>query len=188
MNPSRLLAVTFLAAAGLAGTGALASHERFHKESPSSKGGFFAATDPVYVKECGSCHFAYSPGLLPVRSWELHMNRLEKHFGEVVTLQPATHDVIKRYLLDNAADRSPFEGSEYFMLKVKADATPYRFMDVPLYREMHRIILEVISVKTKVKVRTLTNCNACHQFAVEGSFANSELVIPGLTPPVRAAR
>ena len=43
------------------------------------------------------------------------------------------------------------------MAKVDAGATPYRLMDVPLYREMHRIIREVISIKSKVKVRTLTN-------------------------------
>ena len=188
MKPLHFCSALLLVATGFAGSSALASHERFHKESKDSKGGFFAATDPTYVKECGSCHFAYSPGLLPARSWELHMERLEKHFGEVVTLQPATRDTVRRYLVENAADRSPYEGSEYFMSKVKADATPYRFMDVPLYREMHRIILEVISIKTKVKVRTLTNCNACHQFAADGSFANSEMFIPGLTPPVRSAR
>ena len=188
MTPFRLLATTLLLAGGLASTAALGAHERFHKDSPDSKGGFLAATDPTYLKECGSCHFAYSPGLLPVRSWELHMERLEKHFGETVVLPAATREVIRRYLVDNAADRSPYEGSEYFMAKIDAGATPYRLMDVPLYREMHRIIREVISIKSKVKVRTLTNCNGCHQFAAEGSFATSELFIPGLTPPVRAAR
>ena len=188
MKPTSLFAASLLVATAFAGTSAVASHERFHKATKDSKDGFFAATDPTYVKECGSCHFAYSPGLLPARSWNLHMDRLEKHFGEVVTLQPATRDTIKRYLVENAADVSPYEGSQYFMAKIKADATPYRFMEVPLYREMHRIIQEVISIKTKVKVRTLTNCNACHQFATEGSFATSEMYVPGLTPPVRTAR
>jgi hypothetical protein len=35
-------------------------------------------------------------------------------------------------------------------------------------------------------VRRLTNCNACHQMADEGSFGNDELLIPGLTPSTRA--
>jgi hypothetical protein len=47
---------------------------------------------------------------------------------------------------------------------------------------MHRIVLEVIDLKPKIKVRTLTNCNACHQRAAEGSFWIDELVVPGLTP------
>jgi hypothetical protein len=165
-----------------------ASHERFHKDPANPKSGLMAATDPTYVKECGSCHFPYSPGLLPARSWELHMERLEKHFGESVVLPAATRDVVRQYLVENAADRSPFEGSRYLMARISPTATPYRFLEVPLYREMHNIILEVISIKTKVKVRTLTNCNACHQFAADGSFGTSELVVPGLTPRVRTAR
>ena len=185
-----LLRQCFLAAcviAGLASLEASASHERFHKDrsTPNSTEGFFAPTDPTYVKECGGCHFAYSPGLLPARSWELHMQRLEKHFGEVVSLPPATKDAIRAYLVQHAADNSPFEGSRAYMARLDPGATPYRFQDVPLHREMHRIIQEVISMKTKVKVRTLTNCNACHQWAPEGSFGNSELFIPGLTPMPR---
>jgi hypothetical protein len=41
----------------------------------------------------------------------------------------------------------------------------------------------VFPAETKVKVRTLTNCNACHQEADEGSFGLTELYIPGLTGP-----
>ena len=88
-----------------------AADDRFFKEKPGSMNGFLAATDPVYVKECGACHFAYSPGLLPQRSWELHMQRLDKHFGESIRLDPKTHDAVRRYLTENAADRSPYEGS-----------------------------------------------------------------------------
>ena len=148
----------------------------------------FRNTNATYEKECGSCHFAYSPGLLPARSWELHMERLEKHFGESVVLPAATRETVRKYLVDNAADRSPFEGSKLVMARVDPTTTPYRFQELALFREMHRIVLEVINRKSKVKVRTLTNCNACHQFAAEGSFATGELVVPGLTPPVRAAR
>ena len=48
---------------------------------------------------------------------------------------------------------------------------------------MHTVMHEVISTKSKVKVRTMTNCNACHRKADEGSFGNDELYIPGLTGP-----
>jgi len=139
----------------------------------------------MYAKECGACHFAYSPGLLPVRSWELHLNRMEKHFGESVVLPEPARDAIRRYLTENAADRSDYAGSQIFLERLDAKVTPYRLMDVPTYRQAHRIILEVISIKNKVKVRTLTNCNACHQYAPEGSFGNRELFVPGLTPLAR---
>jgi hypothetical protein len=110
---------------------------------------------------------------------------MEKHFGESVVLPEPAREAVRRYLTENAADRSDYAGSQLFMERLDPKATPYRLMDVPLYREMHRIMIEVISIKTKVKVRTLTNCNACHQYAPEGSFGNRELFIPGLTPQRR---
>ena len=170
-----------LAAIAMACVTAHAASERFWKEKPGSMGGFMAAKDPTYVKECGSCHFPYSPGLLPVRSWELHLSRLDKHFGETLSLQPATMSTIRKYLLDNAADKSPYEGSIAFMEKTKETSTPYRLLDLRTMREMHRIILEVIDRRAKIKVRTLTNCQGCHTYADEGSFGYNELLIPGLS-------
>lgn len=175
----RAAAAAFAACAALS---AGAANDRFFKESPDSINGFMPARDPLYVKECGACHTAYLPGLLPARSWELQMSRLDKHFGENVNLNPASLAAIRKYLVDHGADRSKFEGSLTLMERVDPGRTPYRFMDVPLFLEMHRIVLEVIDRRTKIKVRTLTNCTGCHQMAEEGSFGNSELLIPGLTP------
>ena len=160
---------------------ALAANDRFYKESPNSVNGFMPARDPLYVKECGSCHFPYSPGLMPARSWELHIKRLDKHFGENVELPPAKREAIRKYLVDNAADRSSFEGSLTFMERIDPKHTPYRLQQIPLFREMHRVVLEVIDRKPKIKVRTLTNCNGCHQGADDGSFGYQELVVPGLS-------
>jgi hypothetical protein len=160
---------------------AWAADDAFHKPEPGSKNGFLAAHDPVYVKECAACHFPYSPGLLPARSWVRHMDRMDKHFGEAVQLDDATRRAVQTYLTANAADVSPYEGSKIFMERIAATSTPYRFRDVFLFRTMHRIVLEVIDTKPKVKVRKLTNCNDCHQYAAEGSFGISELFIPGLT-------
>ena len=164
-----------------AGLAAHAANDRFFKERPDSRNGFLAATDPTYVKECGSCHFPYSPGLLPTRSWELHLARMEKHFGEQVSMSPQTAQAIRKYLLDNAADKSPFEGSQVVMERIDPKRTPYRFWDVPIFREMHRVMAEVIDRKPRIKVRTLTNCNGCHQGADGGSFGYEELLVPGLT-------
>ena len=35
----------------------------------------------LYIKECGSCHFPYQPGLLPANAWNKMMANLDKHFG-----------------------------------------------------------------------------------------------------------
>jgi hypothetical protein len=169
------------AIAGLACLAVQAANDRFFKESPESRNGFFAARDPLYVKECGSCHFPYPPGLLPARSWELHLARLEKHFGESVSLPAQSQAALRNYLVENAADKSPFEGSRTIMERIDPAKTPYRFWDVPLFREMHRIIASVIDRKPRIKVRNLTNCNGCHLGAESGSFGYEELVVPGLT-------
>ncbi|HET7730524.1 MAG TPA: hypothetical protein VFK48_10865 [Usitatibacter sp.] len=169
------------ALAACAALGAPAADEIFQKDGPSSMNGFLAANHPLYVKECGGCHFPYSPGLLPERSWKLQFSRLEKHFGETIQLPPETHAALLAYVTENAADRSPYGGSITFMQRIDPKRTPYRLNDVPLFREMHRVMKEVIDRKQKVKVRTLTNCNACHQAADSGSFGYDELYVPGLS-------
>jgi hypothetical protein len=173
------------AALVLAAWPALAADDRFFKEQPGSMNGFFAARDPLYVKECGSCHFAYSPGLLPARSWELYVQRFDSHFGEKLGLDAPTRDKLRAYLVENAADRSPYEGSKVFMERIEKDRTPYRLSDVRLYREMHFIISRMVRTDARVKVKTLGDCGACHQMAAEGSFGNSELAIPGISPTTR---
>jgi len=164
---------------------ASAADDRFHKKTPDSMMGFLAVKDALYLRECGTCHFAYSPGLLPARSWKLHLDRMKtgKHFGESVQLAPDARARIEEYLTRNAADVSPYEGSKTLMERISQAQTPYRLSSVPLFKEMHTVIWEVINVKNKVKVRTLANCNACHKRADDGSFGNDELYIPGLTGP-----
>ena len=39
-------------------------------------------SDALYAQECGSCHMAYPPGLLPGRSWQRLMGNLADHFGD----------------------------------------------------------------------------------------------------------
>ena len=39
------------------------------------------AVPPAYTQECGSCHLAYPPGLLPALSWQRLMGGLDRHFG-----------------------------------------------------------------------------------------------------------
>lgn len=182
-RPIALVALVVLALAALP---AAAANDRFWRETPDSPNGFMPARDPLYVKECGACHTPYLPGLLPARSWELHMKRLEKHFGEIVVLKPADAEAIRRYLVENAAENSKLEGSLTVVERLDPARTPYRFMDMPLFVESHRIILEVIDRRGKVKVRKLTNCTDCHQRADQGSFGNAELYIPGLTKNRRA--
>jgi hypothetical protein len=167
--------------ASITAVSAFAADDRFWKDAPAKMTGLVEVDNPAYAKECSACHFAYSPGMLPKRSWKLLMERLDKHFGETLKLAPATRDTIAGYLDENAADVSPYQGSKALMARVPAERTPQRFMEIPLFHTRHTAVLEVISVKPRVKVRNLTNCNACHQGAQQGDFSERLLIVPGLT-------
>ena len=52
-----------------------------------------AIANPVYKEECGSCHMAYPPGLLPARSWTKVMSGLDNHFGDNAELDAASISV-----------------------------------------------------------------------------------------------
>lgn len=56
-------------------------------------------------KECGECHMAFQPGLLPAASWKRIMDGLNDHFGEKATLAPDVAADIRAYLTRNAAVR-----------------------------------------------------------------------------------
>ena len=60
-------------------------------------------THPAYRNECGSCHVAFPPGLLPASSWRAVMGGLERHFGSDASLDAQTAADITRYLSTNAA-------------------------------------------------------------------------------------
>ncbi|MEQ1807816.1 MAG: cytochrome C, partial [Burkholderiaceae bacterium] len=60
-----------LAAGVFALAGACAGAARADDSSASR-----VAPLPRYTEECGSCHSAYPPGLLPVASWQLLMDNL----------------------------------------------------------------------------------------------------------------
>jgi hypothetical protein len=46
----------------------------------------------LYLEECGACHFAYQPGLLPSRSWKKMLSQQEakNHFEEDITFDDKT--------------------------------------------------------------------------------------------------
>lgn len=162
-----------------------AADDRFDRTRHDGRGGFAPVTDDAYRKECGACHFAYLPGLLPARSWDRVMSRLDSHFGENVELGSDLADRLRDYLRTNAADRVPEMGPAVLLERLDAAKTPERITQVPLMFRNHIVVREVFKVNSKVQTRTITNCDACHQKAGEGSFALRDLLVPGLSEVVR---
>jgi mono/diheme cytochrome c family protein len=139
--------------------------------------GVAPATDALYLKECGSCHFAYQAGLLPSRSWERVMDELDKHFGTDATLDSADKQNILNYLQKNSADKSAkYKRSRKMDESIATTETPIAITKTRYFIQKHREIgSELIQQK---EVKSLSNCMACHTKADKGSYSEREINIP----------
>ena len=132
----------------------------------------------AYKTECGSCHMAYSPGLLPSQSWYKVMANLAQHFGENAELEPALVQQLTDYLTAQAADKSDYRRSQKIMSSLKGEQVVERITDTPYFiREHHEIPPRLF--KDNPAVASLSQCNACHAKAEQGSFNEDEVRIPG---------
>lgn len=116
-------------------------------------------TNTLYLKECGSCHFAYQPQFLPQRSWSKMLSSLEEHFDSDASLGKNDIASLKAYLLNN---------SKKHMKYIRKDLTPMRISKTPYFLEEHRQIPQNYIEQEKVK--SLSNCLACHTQANQGNY------------------
>ncbi len=130
---------------------------------------FFApVTDPVVKEECGSCHLAFAPSMLPARSWQRMMGQLDNHFGDNASVDPATAEKILNYLVANSGDVGGQRYSRKLLKGVAAEATPLRITELPKWVSEHR---KVSDREWRQKdVRTKANCVACHAAAEQGYY------------------
>jgi len=179
-----------LAGAILATGGLLAGHH----ESGDSRGngrGLPAVANKQWQAECGACHLAYHPGLLPARSWQAVMAGLERHFGENAALDGPTRDAITGFLAANAADRNDSRRSAKIAVSIAPGATPVRITETRYFLAKHDEI--GAGVWKRPAVGGAANCAACHRTAEQGDFSERNVAIPRQTvsaasPPMKATK
>ena len=130
---------------------------------------FFAPVDdPVVKEECGSCHMAFAPSMLPANSWQRMMGQLDDHFGDDASVDAETARRITDYLVANAADTGGQRFSGKLLRGVSADNAPLRITELPKWVREHR---KVKAREWQHKdVRTKANCVACHLDAERGYY------------------
>ena len=128
-----------------------------------------------YKTECGACHFAYQPGLLPSGSWKKIMNNLPDHFGETVDLAPDSRKEIEEYLATNGAENCPAKRSRKIMKSLRG-MTPLRITDIPYIQEKHDDISS--QVFKREAIGSFSNCSACHTTAAKGIYDDDDVTIP----------
>jgi cytochrome b len=118
-----------------------------------------------WTKECGGCHLAYSPALLPQRSWERMMREQDRHFGEDLSLSPAA----SKALLEEAAS---VRASTWAQWKLAASApageSPQRISELRFWRHAHRDLAENAFRAPVSSGRH--DCESCHLDAGSGIF------------------
>lgn len=126
------------------------------------------ATPPnaPWKAECGSCHIAYPPPLLPADGWKRLMSQLDKHFGTDASLDPAAAAEIGAYL-------ERYSGSGR---RTQATLGNLRITETAWFMHEHD---EVPSAAWKYPaVKSAANCAACHTTAEQGDFRKRNIRIP----------
>ena len=133
------------------------------------------ASNTIYTDQCGACHFAYQPGLLPSESWRRILGDSENHFGETLDLDADAKEELNTYLTSNAANTSSSKLSQKIMRCLEGQ-TPLRITDIPYIRKEHHEIGQ--SVVNRPSVGSLSNCIACHSSADRGIYDDDRVSIP----------
>lgn len=153
-------------------------YRRGMEKYPQRSAGVASASATVYREECGSCHMAYSPRLLPAGSWMKIMSGLDNHFGDNAELDAETEKSITGLLLMYSADRADYRRASRYNRSVQYDDAPVRITQMPYFRRAHHEIPDRM-VTGNPEVKSFSRCNACHLRAEQGSFNEHDVRIPG---------
>lgn len=131
----------------------------------------------AYVNECGSCHTAFAPGLLPARSWRKMLGELGNHFGEDASLDEPHRLAIQKDLENLASDTAVANmRMSRINSAIPAGSSPQRISVTGYFKFMHDEVPGYIW-KRKL-IGTPANCIACHTRANEGRYGEREVRIP----------
>ncbi|UHD18500.1 diheme cytochrome c [Thiocapsa bogorovii] len=138
----------------------------------------------IYNAECGSCHMAYQPGLLPPRAWAeiVTPTALANHYGDDASLTEDLRTEISAFLGASSADlalqgdplRLDASGSNTGRALPRISATAN-------FKNEHDEIPSRL-VAGNPEVGSFSKCNACHRGATEGNYNERQIDIPGHGP------
>lgn len=121
---------------------------------------------PRYQQECGACHVAYPPRLLPADAWRRLTNGLPHHFGTDASLDAVARDEITAWLVAHAgADR-----------RTREPPPDDRITRSAWFIREHGELPP--NVWKRASVGSPSNCSACHTQATQGNFDEHDVRIP----------
>lgn len=121
---------------------------------------------PQYQQECGSCHVAYPPGMLPAASWQRLMNNLPQHFGTDASLDDATVKQLSEWLAAHAGTYK----------RVREQPPEDRITRSAWFQRKHDEVPAAAWKRPAIK--SAANCAACHTRADQGDYDEHNVRIP----------
>ncbi|MCG8428808.1 MAG: diheme cytochrome c [Chromatiales bacterium] len=189
MNKASLLIITGLVVGGLATTLWADSDDDkyehgffarlFDREHESREASYLNNPQySLYKTECGDCHMAYPPNMLPKPSWQAMMASLENHFGDNAELDQESAAAISAFLETNSAGPKQGEYSRKVWRSTQEVAQPGRITDTGYFRAKHHEIRPNM-VLNNPDIGSFSRCDACHSSAEQGDFEEDDVRIPG---------
>ncbi|MBU1274301.1 MAG: diheme cytochrome c [Proteobacteria bacterium] len=136
-----------------------------------------AVNNPLYQEQCGACHMAYQPALLPAASWSKILANLPEHFGEQVDLSSQDRDALGGYMAANAAESCGCKISRK-ILKSLRGGVPLRISQTPYILHKHEDDDIPPGAFERKPVGSRGNCKACHPTAEQGQYDDDLVRIP----------
>ena len=158
-NILRMFAVFLLLTGGLMSVAHAEDDDDEEERMPAVK-------NIAWQTECGSCHVAFPPRLLPAESWRAVMSGLDKHFGSDASLDPAAAKEIGAFLQKNAGSNRHTSSGKPVL----------RITETRWFVREH----DEVSDRTwkNPKVKSAANCAACHTEAESGNYSEHGIRIP----------
>ncbi|MCK4939481.1 MAG: cytochrome b/b6 domain-containing protein [Rhodospirillaceae bacterium] len=128
----------------------------------------------TYETECGDCHAAFHPSLLPAKSWADMMATLDDHFGEDASLDAETANEIALYLAEYAGEEWDTEAANRF--RVLDPKHPMQITATPYWVRKHDEIDPETFKRKGIGVKS--NCSGCHTDHYSGRFDDQKIKIP----------
>jgi cytochrome b len=143
------------------------------------------ASSAAWNEECGGCHLAYHPNLLPARSWQRLLSGQHDHFGEDLALDRSTLRTLAGFAAANAADRQTTEAAWNIVHTTPPPAAPLRITETVYWRRKHAHLRAAVWSQANVHGRS--DCAACHRDAAAGTFRDGAMRVPQAPPLGRHA-
>jgi hypothetical protein len=120
---------------------------------------------PRYLQECGACHLAYPPSMLPAAAWQQLITGLPQHFGTDASMDAPTAAALSAWLAGHGATGR------------RAELPPdLRITRAAWFQREHRELDAAVWKRPGVK--SAARCSACHSGAEQGDFDEHRVSIP----------